>query len=78
MAVAEKPDSSDDDIDQLEKDRRDDLGERDAFAKRMLEKDKEKTRQIMSKTEKKVRARQQLSSFFFLNILYCASYGWFM
>ena len=38
----------------MEKEREDDIRERDAFAKRMQEKDKEKTRQIMSKTDKKV------------------------
>ena len=45
---------SEDDIDRMEKERRDDLDERDAFAKRLLKKDKEKTRQVMSKTDKKV------------------------
>ncbi|KAK2184226.1 hypothetical protein NP493_276g03006 [Ridgeia piscesae] len=44
---------SEDDIDRMEKERKDDLDERDAFAKRLLKKDKEKTRQVMSKTDKK-------------------------
>ena len=45
---------SEDDIDRMEKERKDDLDERDAFAKRLLKKDQEKTRQVMSKTDKKV------------------------
>ena len=38
----------------MDRERKEDLDDRDAFAKRLLEKDKEKTRNIMSKTDKKV------------------------
>lgn len=44
-------DSSDAD----EKERISDLKERDQFAARLRDKDKEKTRQVMSKSDKKVR-----------------------
>ena len=46
--------SSEDEFERAEKEREDDLKERDAFSKRLIEKDKEKTRSIMSKTDKKV------------------------
>ncbi|CAH1784821.1 unnamed protein product [Owenia fusiformis] len=46
-------DSSEDELDKMERERREDLEERDAFAKRMLEKDKESTRKIQSKSDKK-------------------------
>lgn len=48
---------ADDDSDEFERDeqeRRKDLEERDAFADRLKKKDKEKTRNVMSKTDKKV------------------------
>ena len=45
---------SEDEYDQMENERLRDLEERDAFAGRLKTKDKEKTRQIVSKTEKKV------------------------
>ena len=48
--------SDDDDFDEQERERMKDLKERDEFADRMKNKDKEKTRQIMSKSEKKVTA----------------------
>ena len=47
--------SSEDEYDKAERDREADLKERDEFAKRLLDKDKDKQRQIMSKSEKKVR-----------------------
>ena len=47
-------DDDDDDFDEQERERMKDLKERDEFADRMKNKDKEKTRQIMSKSEKKV------------------------
>ena len=45
---------SEDEYEQIEVERQRDIEERDAFADRMKGKDKEKTRQVMSKTEKKV------------------------
>jgi len=48
------PDDSEDEFEKLEAERMQDLNERDAFASRLKEKDKEKTRQVMSKTERKV------------------------
>ncbi|KAK2143518.1 hypothetical protein LSH36_834g00067 [Paralvinella palmiformis] len=47
------PDDSEDEFEKLEAERMQDLNERDAFASRLKEKDKEKTRQVMSKTERK-------------------------
>ena len=44
----------DDDFDEQERERMKDLKERDEFADRMKSKDKEKTRQVMSKSDKKV------------------------
>ena len=46
--------SSEDEFDRAEKEREQDLKERDELAKRLIEKDKEKTRSIVSKTDKKV------------------------
>jgi hypothetical protein len=45
---------SDSDSDDVEKQREEDLKERDEFAKRMLDKDKEKTRHVVSRSDKKV------------------------
>lgn len=45
---------SDDEFDREERERLQDLKERDEFASRLKEKDKEHTRQVMSKSEKKV------------------------
>ena len=45
---------SEDELEKEDRERRSDLNERDAFAKRMVEKDKEKTRNVMSKSDKKV------------------------
>ena len=59
----EQPDSSkpsrsasdsEDDFDRQERERQEDLQERDELSSRLREKDKAKTRQVMSKTEKKV------------------------
>ena len=47
-------DDDNDDFDEQERERMKDLKERDEFADRMKSKDKEKTRQIMSKSDKKV------------------------
>ena len=47
-------DESEDSYEEMEEARLRDLEERDAFAGRLKDKDKEKTRQVMSKTEKKV------------------------
>lgn len=47
--------SSEDEFERAEQERAQDLKERDEFSKRLIEKDKEKTRAIMSKSEKKVR-----------------------
>ena len=46
--------SSEDEYDLAEKERLNDLKERDSFADRLKKKDKEVTRKIMSKSEKKV------------------------
>ena len=46
-------DESEDELDKMERERLEDLEERDKFAKRIIEKDKEKTRNIMSKSDKK-------------------------
>ena len=48
-------DSSEDEYEKVEREREEDLKERDEFSKRLLEKDKEKQRNVMSKSEKKVR-----------------------
>ena len=53
--VSQDRDESEDEYEQMEEARLKDLEERDAFADRLKGKDKEKTRQVMSKTEKKVR-----------------------
>ena len=45
---------SEDEFEKLEAERMKDLNERDAFANRLKEKDKEKTRQVMTKSERKV------------------------
>ena len=45
---------SEDEMDKMDRERREDLDERDAFAKRIVEKDKDKQRTIMSKSDKKV------------------------
>ena len=44
-------------MDLEERERKQDLEERDAFSKRVLDRDKEKTRQIMSKSDKKVKVQ---------------------
>ena len=54
VAKREPVSSSEDEYDKEERERKEDLEERDAFAKRVLDRDKEKTRQVVSKTEKKV------------------------
>ena len=46
--------SSEDEMVKDEEERRKDLRERDEFADRLKKKDKEKTRQIMSKSDQKV------------------------
>lgn len=48
-----REESSEDEFEKMEDERQKDLEERDAFAERMKEKDKEKTRSVMSKSEKK-------------------------
>ena len=53
--MSQDRDESEDEYEQMEEARLRDLEERDAFADRLKGKDKEKTRQVMSKTEKKVR-----------------------
>ncbi|CAB4062846.1 DHX16 [Lepeophtheirus salmonis] len=45
-----------DDIDKMEREREEDLKERDAFAKRMLAKDKEKTRKVTEKSDSRAYA----------------------
>ena len=45
---------SEDEFEKIEAERMKDLNERDAFANRLKEKDKEKTRQVMTKSERKV------------------------
>ncbi len=45
---------SEDEMDKMERDRMQDLKERDEFAKRLLDKDKDKQRSVMSKSERKV------------------------
>lgn len=47
--------SSEDEFEKMEDERQKDLEERDAFADRLKEKDKDKTRSVMSKSDKKVR-----------------------
>ena len=59
-------DESEDSYEEMEEARLRDLEERDAFAGRLKDKDKEKTRQVMSKTEKKVSLASSLC-FFILN-----------
>ena len=51
---ARTPPTSEEEFEAQERERRADLKERDEFATRLREKDKEKTRQIMSKSDKKV------------------------
>ena len=48
----------------MERERLDDLKERDEFAKRLLDKDKEKQRAVMSKSEKKVNQYQKRLTFY--------------
>ncbi len=48
-----KASDSEDEFDRMERERRQDLEERDAFAQRMIKKDKEKTRNIVEKNDKK-------------------------
>ena len=50
---------SEDEFDKMERERRDDQKERDEFTKRLLEKDKDKTRSVMSKSDKKVSFRNE-------------------
>jgi hypothetical protein len=56
LPAYQKPDdgSSSDELEKGEKERRKDLQERDDFANRLRKKDKDKTRQILSKSERKV------------------------
>ena len=51
--------SSEDEYEKAEKEREVDLKERDEFAKRLIDKDKDKQRSIMSKSDKKVSARSK-------------------
>ena len=53
-APSRSPSESEDEMDTQERERVQDLKERDELSKRLREKDKTKTRQVMSKTEKKV------------------------
>ena len=50
---------SEDEFDKMERERRDDQKEREEFTKRLLEKDKDKTRSVMSKSDKKVSFRNE-------------------
>lgn len=50
----EKIESSEDELEKEEKLRQKDIKERDEFATRVKDRDKEKTRKIMSKSEQKV------------------------
>ena len=50
---AEKYSDSEDEFEKMERERRKDLEERDAFAQRMIKKDKEKQRNVNEKSEKK-------------------------
>ena len=59
----------DDDFDEQERERLRDLKERDEFADRMKDKDKGKTRQIMSKSEKKVRIFKKIRNVSCMDIL---------
>ena len=54
----DKSDSDSSDYDKMEQDRLQDLQERDKFADRLREKDKDHTRKVMSKSEKKVGMRK--------------------
>jgi len=56
LPVGKKPGdgSSSDELEKGELERQKDLHERDEFANRLRKKDKDKTRQIMSKSERKV------------------------
>ena len=58
----DKSDSDSSDYDKMEQDRLQDLQERDRFADRMREKDKDHTRKVMSKSEKKVGVKKINSS----------------
>lgn len=49
-----KENVSDSDSDAIEKQREEDLKERDEFAKRLQDKDKDKTRNVASRSDKKV------------------------
>uniref|UniRef100_A0A915JHK2 Helicase ATP-binding domain-containing protein n=1 Tax=Romanomermis culicivorax TaxID=13658 RepID=A0A915JHK2_ROMCU len=53
--VVSGDDDDDDDIEKIENDRLSDLKERDALAERLKQKDKEKRRNVLEKTDKKVR-----------------------
>ena len=46
--------SSEDEMDRIEREREDDLRERDEFAERLKKRDKEKTRNIVEKSDRKV------------------------
>ena len=48
--------SSEDELDKMERERKEDLAERDAFAKRVRDKDKDKQRKIMEKSDFKAHA----------------------
>ena len=66
-------DESEDSYEEMEEARLRDIEERDAFAGRLKDKDKEKTRQVMSKTEKKVSLASRLC-FFILNSMSMVSF----
>ena len=51
--AAAKEDSDEDEFERMEKERQNDLKERDAFHQRMVNKDKDKQRNIATKSEKK-------------------------
>ena len=57
-------DESKDSYEEMEEARLKDIEERDAFAGRLKDKDKEKTRQVISKTEKKVGQASSLLNLF--------------
>jgi hypothetical protein len=57
---------SEDEMDKIDRERMEDLEERDAFAKRIIEKDKEKTRNIVTKSEKKVGRITSLTPIIFI------------
>lgn len=56
-AASPKKEDSEDEWDRSERERLQDLEERDAFAERIKRKDKEKTRNILERSDKKVQPR---------------------